>query len=111
MKDAFVEKYADKYGKAVECLEEGFEDSFQYHGFSRIDSRKISSTSTPERLNREVRRRSHAAGIFPSTEFYQRAMTASLIEYSEGHFTGAGYIRADTLREQKMELDKEQKEA
>ena len=110
-KDAFVEKYADKYDKAVECLEEGFEDSIQYYGFSKLDSRKISSTNTLERLNKEVRRRSRAVGIFPSTESYLRLMTASLIEYSEDHLTGASYISADTLREQKIEWDKEQKAA
>lgn len=111
LKDAFVEKYAEKYDKAVECLEEGFEDSIQYYGFSKLDSRKISSTNTLERLNKEVRRRSRAVGIFPSTESYLRLMTASLIEYSEDHLTGASYISADTLREQKIEWDKEQKAA
>ena len=35
----------------------------------------------------------------------------SLIEYSEDHLTGVSYISADTLREQKIEWDKEQKEA
>ena len=111
LKDAFVEKYADKFDKAVECLEEGFEDSIQYYGFSKLDSRKISSTNTLERLNKEVRRRSRAVGIFPSTESYLRLITASLIEYSEDHLTGASYISADTLREQKIEWDKEQKAA
>ena len=109
LKDAFIEKYADKYEKAVECLEEGFEDSIQFYGFSKIDSRKISSTNTLERLNKEVRRRSRAVGIFPSTESYLRLMTASLIEYSEDHLTGASYISAETLREQKIDLEKEQK--
>ena len=111
LKDAFIEKYADKYEKAVECLEEGFEDSIQFYGFSKIDSRKISSTNTLERLNKEVRRRSRAVGIFPSTESYLRLMTASLIEYSEDHLTGASYISAETLREQKIDLEKEQKAA
>lgn len=110
-KEAFVEKYAEKFDRAIECLEEGFEDSIQYYGFSKIDSRKISSTNTLERLNKEVRRRSRAVGIFPSKESYLRLMTASLIEYSEDHLTGASYISADTLREQKIEWDKEQKAA
>ena len=110
-KDAFVKKYADTYPKAVECLEEGFEDSIQYYGFSKIDYRKISSTNTLERLNKEVRRRSRAVGIFPSIESYERLMTACLIEYSEDHLTGASYISADTLREQKIEWEKEQKTA
>ncbi len=111
LKEAFVEKHADKYEKAVECLEEGFEDSIQFYGFSKIDSRKIASTNTLERLNKEVRRRSRAVGIFPSTESYLRLMAASLIEYSEDHLTGASYISAETLREQKIELEKEQKAA
>ena len=110
-KDAFVERFAEEYGKAVQCLEEGFEDSIQYYGFSKIDSRKISSTNTLERLNKEVRRRSRVVGIFPSTESYLRLMTASLIEYSKDHLTGTSYISADTLREQKIEWDKEQKSA
>ena len=111
LKDAFVEKYAEKYEKAVECLEEGFEDSIQYYGFSKIDSRKISSTNTLERLNKEVRRRSRVVGIFPSKESYLRLMTASLIEYSEDHLTGASYISPEILREQKTEWDKEQQTA
>lgn len=111
LKDAFVAKYADRYEKAVECLEEGFEDSVQFYGFSKIDSKKISSTNTLERLNKEVRRRSRAVGIFPSAESYLRLMTASLIEYSEDHLTGASYISAETLREQKIDLEKEHKAA
>ena len=110
-KEAFAEKYADIYPKAVECLEEGFEDSIQYYGFSKIDSRKISSTNTLERLNKEVRRRSREVGIFPSVESYERLMIASLMEYSEDHLTSASYISADTLREQKIEWEKEQKAA
>lgn len=111
LKEAFVEKYADKYEKAVECLDEGFEDSIQYYGFSKIDSNKISSTNTLERLNKEVRRRSRVVGIFPSIKSYLRLMTTSLIEYSEDHLTGASYISQEKLREQKIDLEKEQKAA
>ena len=112
--DVFTDKakeYADKYEKAVECLDEGFEDSIQYYGFSKIDSNKISSTNTLERLNKEVRRRSRVVGIFPSIKSYLRLMTTSLIEYSEDHLTGASYISQEKLREQKIDLEKEQKAA
>lgn len=110
-KDDFVEKYADRYGKAVECLEEGFEDSIQFYGFSKIDSRKISSTNTLERLNKEVRRRSRTVGIFPSAESYLRLITAYLIEHSEDHMTGKSYISSEILREQKIDWEKRQKVA
>ena len=50
-------------------------------------------------------------GIFPSIKSYLRLMTTSLIEYSEDHLTGASYISQEKLREQKIDLEKEQKAA
>ncbi len=72
---------------------------------------KSTLTNTLERLNREVRRRNRVVGIFPSTESYLRLMTSSLIKYSEDYLTELSYISAETLREQKIELEKEQKAA
>lgn len=83
MKDDFCEEYEKSFPKAVECLEEGFEDSVQFYAFEELDSRKISSTNTLERLNREIRRRSDVVGIFPSTDSYIRLITSYLLEYSE----------------------------
>ena len=85
-KDDFVKKYEERYPKAIDCLEEGFEDSIQYYNFSKIDSKKIPSTDTLERLNKEIRRRSRVVGIFPSMESYLRLMISSLVEYSEDHY-------------------------
>lgn len=96
---------------SIDCLEDGFEDSIQYYNFSKIDSKKISSTNTLERLNKEIRRRSRVVGIFPSMESYLRLMISSLVEYSEDHFLDTYYISGNTLLEQKQELYKEQKTA
>ena len=43
--------YGNSYPKAVECLEEGFEDSIGFDAFEELDSRKISSTHILELLN------------------------------------------------------------
>ena len=71
MKDDFCEEYEKSFPKSVKCLEEGFEDSIQF-SFEELDSRKISSTNTLKRLNREIRRRSSVVGIFPSMDAYIR---------------------------------------
>ena len=42
MKDDFCEEYEKLFPKAVECLEEGIEDSVQFYAFEELDRRKIS---------------------------------------------------------------------
>jgi len=40
-----IDEYHEKYTKAMECLENGLEDSIQFYAISEIDKRKISSTN------------------------------------------------------------------
>ena len=101
MKAAFCQEYEKSFPKAVECLEEGFEDSIQFYAFEELDSRKISSTNTLERLNREIRRRSSVVGIFPSTDSYVRLITSYLLEYSDDWQTERCYMNAGSIKLQK----------
>ena len=101
MKAAFCQEYEKLFPKAVECLEEGFEDSVQFYAFEKLDGRKISSTNTLERLNREIRRRSSVVGIFPSTDSYIRLITSYLLEYSDDWQTERCYMNAGSIKLQK----------
>ena len=101
MKAAFCQEYEKSFPKAVECLEEGFEDSVQFYAFEELDGRKISSTNTLERLNREIRRRSSVVGIFPSTDSYIRLITSYLLEYSDDWQTERCYMNAGSIKLQK----------
>ena len=104
MKSAFCQEYEKLFPKAVECLEEGFEDSVQFYAFEELDGRKISSTNTLERLNREIRRRSSVVGIFPSTDSYIRLITSYLLEYSDDWQTERCYMNAGSIKLQKEVL-------
>lgn len=104
MKAAFCQEYEKSFPKAVECLEEGFEDSVQFYAFEKLDGRKISSTNTLERLNREIRRRSSVVGIFPSTDSYIRLITSYLLEYSDDWQTERCYMNAGSIKLQKEVL-------
>ena len=42
---ALSEKYAAKYPKAIETLEDGLEDSLSFFAFPKLDARKIASTN------------------------------------------------------------------
>ena len=100
LKEDFCREYENRYPKAVECLEQGFEDSIGFYAFEELDSRKISSTNTLERLNREIRRRSSVVGIFPSTDSYIRLITSYLLEYSEDWQTDRSYMYAGLIKVQ-----------
>ena len=78
-----IDEYAETWKSAIECLENGLEDSLQFFHYKSVDHRKISSTNSIERLNREIRRRSRVVGVFPSKKAYLRLITTYLIEYSE----------------------------
>ena len=64
-------------------------------------ARKISSTNTLERLNREIRRRYSGVGIFPSTDSYIRLITSYLLEYSDDWQTERCYMNAGSIKLQK----------
>ena len=107
IKNAFVEEYKDRFPKAISILEEGYEDSVQYYRFDKVDPKKISSTNTLERLNREIRRRSKVVGVFPSQEAFLRLITSYLIEYTEDWESSNLFIPPKILEEQKNKLNKE----
>lgn len=99
---SFMDQYEDKFPKAIKCLEEGLDDSLQFYQFSKIDHRKIASTNTLERLNREIRRRTRVVGIFPNPDSYIRLVSSLLIEIDEEWQTGRAYISVQALTEQKQ---------
>ncbi len=94
-----IEEYENRFPEAIECLLEGFEDSLQFYHFPLFDKRKISSTNTLERFNREIRRRTRVVGIFPSRDAYIRLVTTYVLEYTEDWITGKAYFSPECILE------------
>ena len=86
--EALMDEYEGPYPAAIQVLEAGLKDALQFFHFYRIDHRKISSTNMLERLNREIRRRTHAVGVFPDQNAYIRLVTSYLMVYHEDWSTG-----------------------
>jgi len=103
--ESFIQSYEDLYPEVIRSLEEGLDDSFQFDIFDKIDHRKISSTNTLERLNREIRRRSKVVEIFPNRASYIRLVTSYLIEYEEEWQSARAYISEQSLTEQRLKLE------
>ncbi len=74
---ALCGKYATRYPKAIETLENSLEDSLTFYAFPQPDHRKIALTSMLERLNKEIRRWISVIGIFPDSDSCVRLMTTT----------------------------------
>lgn len=93
-----ADKYRSKYTKAIECLENGLEDSLTFFSFPMIDQRKIASSNMIERLNKEIRRRTRVVGIFPNEASYMRLVCSYIMEYAEDWAYERVYLSPDSLR-------------
>jgi putative transposase len=93
-----AQKYAVRYPKAIDTLENGLEDSLSFYSFPKLDARKIASTNMLERLNEEIRRRTRVVGIFPNPDSYLRLVTTFLMEYAEDWSVSRAYLAEDSLR-------------
>ena len=102
--ERLMNKYGKRFPQAIECLENGLEDSLQFYEFPEIDHRKIATTNSLERLNVEIRRRSRVVGIFPSIDSYVRLITSYLMEYEEDWQSGRSYINHEALAKQRVLL-------
>ena len=93
-----MDTYAKRFPKAVQCLENGLEDSLIFYAFPKLDARKISSSNMIERLNREIRRRTSVVGIFPNEASYVRLVTTYLMEYAEDWSVSRAYLSQESIQ-------------
>jgi transposase-like protein len=77
----------------TEWLEENVEEGFTVYQFPRPLWRKIRTTNLLENVNREIKRRTRVATLFPNKESCLRLVSAVLQEIHEEWATGKIYLR------------------
>ncbi|WHY75588.1 IS256 family transposase [Neobacillus sp. WH10] len=84
-KEEFLKSFGEnpKLTKAIETLEDGFEDAIQYLNHPSKYHKYIRSTNSLERLNQEVRRREKVIRIFPNTQSAFRLIGAVLMDIGD----------------------------
>jgi transposase-like protein len=90
-----VQKYAQSAARLATWMEENLPEGFTVFAFPAPQRRLLRTTNGLERLNREIRRRSRIAAIFPNEASCLRLVTAVAMEISEDWVTGRTYICAD----------------
>ena len=88
-----VAKYAQDAPRLADWMEENLPEGFTVFAFPQKHRRLIRTTNGLERLNREIRRRTRVASLFPNEASCLRLVTAVIMEISEDWQTGKRYIK------------------
>ena len=82
-RDSIIAEYSDIAPKAMECLDNGFEDAMTVMAIPECFRRYLRTTNHLERLNKELKRRSKVIGVFPNEGFLNRIIGSVLVELNE----------------------------
>jgi len=94
--DALLKRAVQKYEKAAPrlsvWLEENLPEGLSVFAFPLAHRRLLRTTNGVERVNREVRRRTRVASIFPNEASCLRLVSALLMEISDDWQVGKAYL-------------------
>jgi transposase-like protein len=100
---AWLAKWSGKYPKLTGWVEENIDETLTFYCLPRQHHKHLKSTNMLERLNEEIRRRTHVVRIFPNGESCLRLVRALAVETHENWLEQHRYLNMDDLREHKRE--------
>lgn len=100
MKRQAIERYQKKAPEFVKWLEANIEEGFTIYQFPKEHRKKIRTSNGIERVNREIKRRTRVAVLFPNKESALRLVTGVIIEIHEDWLTGRQHLDISSLLEQ-----------
>ena len=95
-RDEIIHDYSDVAEAAMICLDEGFESAMTVMALPENLRRYYRTSNNIERLNRELKRRSHVIGIFPNEASLLRLMGSVLIEENSSLKKGRAMFSSET---------------
>jgi putative transposase len=101
---AWLAKWQAKYARLVAWVEENIEETLTFYRLPRQHHRHLKSTNMLERLNEEIKRRTHVVRIFPNAGSCLRLVRALCVEIHENWLEAHRYLNMDYLRELKKEV-------
>jgi transposase-like protein len=87
-----IEKYKTSAPEFVKWLENNIEEGLTCFSFPESHRKKIRTVNGLERLNKEIRRRTRVATLFPNVASCERLITAVLLGIHEEWITGNRYL-------------------
>jgi putative transposase len=99
----WIAKWQAKYPKLVGWVEENVEETLTYYRLPLAHHKHMKSTNMLERLNQELKRRTHVVRIFPNEASCLRLTRALAIETHEDWLEATRYLNMEHLKEHKKE--------
>ena len=103
MKRRAIENYQKRAPEFAKWLEANVEEGLTVYQFPKEHRRKIRTSNGMERVNREIKRRTRVAVVFPNKESALRLVTGVIIEIHEEWVTGKQYLDMSPLLNQDLE--------
>jgi putative transposase len=107
----WLEKWQAKYPRLTDWVEENVEETLTYYRLPIQHHKHMKSTNMLERLNQELKRRTHVVRIFPNAESCLRLIRALAVETHESWLEGMRYLNMAHLAEHKKEALRKLEEA
>jgi putative transposase len=100
---AWLAKWQAKYSKLCQWVEDNIEETLTYYRLPLAHHKHMKSTNMLERLNQELKRRTHVVRIFPNTESCLRLVRALAVEMHENWLEATRYLNMEHLKEHKKQ--------
>jgi putative transposase len=94
-------RWGQKYAKLCQWAEENIEETFTFYRLPREHHKHLKSTNMLERLNEEIKRRTHVVRIFPNAAACLRLVRALAQEIHEDWIEDNRYLNMALLKEHK----------
>ena len=87
-----AQKYREAAPKLAEWIEANAPEALTVFNLPETHRKKLRTTNSLERLNKEIKRRTRVATLFPNEKSLERLVTALLSEISDEWETGKIYL-------------------
>jgi len=101
---AWIGKWSGRYPKLVDWVEQNIGETLTFYRLPRQHHKHLKSTNMLERLNEEIKRRTHVVRIFPNAASCLRLVRALCVETHEAWLEDSRYLNMTLLAEQKKEM-------
>lgn len=100
---AWLAKWQGKYPKLCDWAEERIEETFTFFRLPQVHRKHMRSTNLLERVNEEIKRRTHLVRSFPNEASCLRLVRALTVEIHEDWGGSSRYLNMRLLQEQKKQ--------